>query len=89
MIKVKITNRTVRNEILKNSYKNLAKLNKNSPKSEGVYINKDYTFAERQANKALREELKSKREETKEQDWVIRGGRIVKKTRAEEGERAQ
>ena len=48
-----------------------------------VYINNDETDAERKAGYELRQKLKAKKQETGENDWVIRNGEIVKKRQAQ------
>ena len=58
----------------------LSKLEKDTPREKRMYINKDYTFNERQKNKELRQELRKKKEETKDSDWIIRGDKIVRKS---------
>ena len=45
---------------------------------EKVYFNHDLTPKEREADRALREELKARREQG-EEDIVIRNGKIVKR----------
>ena len=79
MVKVQVKNKDIRNHILKNSYKNLQSQNRDTPNKDKIYINKDYTYAERQKQKELRDQLKAKKEETQENDWAIRGGEIVKR----------
>ena len=50
-----------------------------------VYIKKDMTHIEMQEDRKLREELKARREETRESKgdahWIIRRGRVVNTTR--------
>ena len=72
LVRVTVTSMEAKKEILKNA----RKLNQGvmDPK-EKVYINPDYTFAERQKNKELREELKQRMEKG-EREIGIRGGKL-------------
>ena len=46
LVKLKIVNAETRKLVLKNSYEELKKVNKNLPNKDKVYINKDYSYAE-------------------------------------------
>ena len=48
-----------------------------------IYINNDETDAERKRGYELRQKLKAKKQETGENDWVIRNGEIVKRRPAQ------
>ena len=75
LLKFKVQNDEVKEKVLRNSYK----LNRGVEKQEDrVYINPDFTPAERLKQKELRDELKRRRDEG-ETDLVIRGGKIIKR----------
>lgn len=67
---------STREKILRNA-KNLRK--SSSPDLHNVFINPDYTIAQRAEMKTLREELKAKRAEG--YDFTIRGFKLVPKAR--------
>ena len=60
--------------------KKAPELNKNVPIEKRIYVNQDFTKKQREANKALRDELRAElrtRTETGEQNLAIRGGKTV------------
>ena len=76
LIKVTLKCEKKKREIVKNA----AIINKGVTEIEKrIYINNDESEAERKASFELRKQLKEKKKETGEEDWVIRGGKIVKK----------
>ena len=76
MLKVTIPEKNVRDHILKKSFKNLESINRGVPSNKKIYINRDLTYLERQEQRQLREELKAKRAETGDPNWIIRGKRV-------------
>ena len=73
LVRVRVNTIETKKEILKNA----RKINKDKKEQkEKVYINPDYTVAERKKNKELRETLRQ-RIENGERDIGIRGGKIV------------
>ena len=47
-----------------------------------IFINHDETDAERKAGYELRQKLRAKKQQTGEQDWIIRNGEVVKRRQA-------
>ena len=89
IIKVTLPDKEVREHILKNSFKTLENhaVNKGVPNNQKVYINKDLTYTERQEQRLLREELKAKRAETGDPNWIIdhRGKQVVYRKQGSSG----
>ena len=75
LLKVSVSSEETKNAILRKAYK----LNQGTTNAdERVYINHDLTPKQREAEKELRKELRTRREGG-EEDLMIRNGRIVKK----------
>ena len=72
VLRVRVDNEEVKRQITKNAYR----LNKGVNIEKKVFVNPDYTFAERKKNKTLRDELKV-RIDGGQRDIGIRNGKIV------------
>ena len=76
LVRVSVKTEEMKNKILRKAYKlNQGVTNKN----EKIFINQDLTPKQREVEKALRDELRERRDNG-EEDLVIRNGRIVQRT---------
>ena len=88
IMKVTIPDKNVRDHICKNAFKTLENhiVNRGVPNNKKVYINRDLTYLERQEQRQLREELKAKRAETGDPNWIIRGKRVEYRAQESSGD---
>ena len=81
-LRVKLRDERMKMNILRNA-KNLAR--SDDQLLTQVYIKKDMTFTERQEDRKLRDELRARREEIRQNGgdahWIIRRGKVVNTTR--------
>ena len=71
-LRVKINERAVRGQILRNGYKL-----KDSEGHANVAVSRDLTLKQREANKTLRQELKKRKKDEPGKNWAIRRDKIV------------
>ena len=74
MLRISMKSEQKRKMVLK---KKSPELNKNVPIEKRIYVNQDFTKKQREANNALRDELKRRTKDV-EENLSIRGGKIVK-----------
>ena len=79
-IRVKLGSKELKTKVMRRAPEVLRKINgRDTPAPKRIYINHDLTYNERQRQFELRKQLKEKKTETGENDWIIRGGKIVKR----------
>lgn len=77
LIRICVENFMVRSQLLREANKFRKLYRTQYPVASNIYISQDYTLKQRERNRILCDQLKQKRQDTGNNDWIIKNGKIV------------